>query len=111
MEWPERITNTKDIQAPGAALANEAENAAKIIGKNYTREPRTIDEARSLENFLVLPQSTLRIARRYFIRVCPRVPLVDIEKSVGNVLNVVINNWGNVVGRSKTHVVVAIKQH
>jgi hypothetical protein len=54
-----KITNTKDIHAPGAALANEAENTAKIIGKNYIREPRTIYEARNLEDFFVLLQFTL----------------------------------------------------
>jgi len=44
----------KGTQAPGISLANEPENAAKIIRKNYAPEPRTIDEARRLENFLVL---------------------------------------------------------
>jgi hypothetical protein len=73
-------------------LANEAENTAKIIGKNYIREPRAIYEARNLEKFFVLLQFTLRIAQRYFIWVRPRVPLVDLKKSVGDVLNMKIND-------------------
>jgi hypothetical protein len=72
-------------------LANEAENTAKIIGKNYIREPRTIYEAGNLENFFVLLQFTLRITQRYFIWGCPRVPLVDLKKPVGDVLNMGVN--------------------
>lgn len=45
-------------------MTHETENAAKIIGKHYAREPRTVDEARSLKNFLILSgefQFTLRV--------------------------------------------------
>jgi hypothetical protein len=54
MDQPERITNFKRIQAPGAALANETENGANVIGQHYTRKPRTVDESRSLEDLLIL---------------------------------------------------------
>jgi hypothetical protein len=47
-------TNTKGIQAPAAALANEAENAANVVRKDRTSEPRAIDEARRLEDLLFL---------------------------------------------------------
>ena len=66
MERPEGTTNVKGTQTPGVALANEAENAAKIIRKYYAPEPRTIDEARRLENFLILSgelRSTLQIVQ------------------------------------------------
>jgi len=35
-------------------LANEAENATKVIGKDRTSEPRAIDQTRRLEDVLVL---------------------------------------------------------
>ena len=88
-------TNTKGIQAPGVALTHEAENATKIIGKYYAREPRTVDEARSLENFLILSsefQLTLRVIQRYFIWVCPGIALIDLKEFVGNILNMRIND-------------------
>jgi hypothetical protein len=47
-------TDTKGIQAPGAALANEAENAANVVRKDRTSEPSAIDEARRLEDLLFL---------------------------------------------------------
>ena len=90
-----RTTNTKGIQAPGVALTHEAENATKIIGKYYAREPRTVDEARSLENFLILSsefQFTLRVIQRYFIWVCPSIALIDLKEFVGNILNMRIND-------------------
>lgn len=47
-------TDTKGIQAPGATLANEAENATKVIRKDRTSKPRAIDETRGLKDFLIL---------------------------------------------------------
>jgi len=47
-------TDTKGIQGPGAALANEAENAANVVRKDRTSEPSAIDEARRLENLFFL---------------------------------------------------------
>jgi hypothetical protein len=47
-------TDTKGIQAPGATLATEAENAAKVIRKDRTSKPRAIDETRSLKDLLIL---------------------------------------------------------
>ena len=90
-----RTTNTKGIQAPGVALTHEAENATKIIGKYYAHEPRTVDEACSLEDFLILSsevQSTLRVIQRYFIWVCPGIAFIDLKEFVGNILNMRINN-------------------
>jgi hypothetical protein len=47
-------TDIKGIQSPGATLAHKAENAANVIRKDRTSEPRAIDEARSLKDFLFL---------------------------------------------------------
>jgi hypothetical protein len=76
-------------------LTYKAENRAKIIRKNDTPKPGTVDEARSLENFLVLSgelRFTLRIVQRYFIWCRPGVALVYLKKLGGDVLNVEINN-------------------
>ncbi len=51
---PRGTTDTKGIQAPGAALANETENAANVVRKNRTSEPRAIDEARCLKDLFFL---------------------------------------------------------
>jgi hypothetical protein len=51
---PRETTDTKGIQAPGAALTNETENAANVVRKNRTSEPRAIDEARCLKDLLFL---------------------------------------------------------
>jgi hypothetical protein len=90
-----KTTDTKGIQAPGVALTHETENAAKIIGKHYAREPRTVDEPRGLKNFLILRgefQFTLRVAQRNFIRVCPGIALINLKEFNGNILNMGIND-------------------
>jgi hypothetical protein len=90
-----RITNTKGIQAPAVALTHEAENATKVVGKYYAREPRTVDEARCLEDFLILGSEfrfMLGVIPRYFIWVCPGIALIDFKKFVGNILNMRIND-------------------
>lgn len=107
-------TDTKGVQAPGAALANKAENAANVVRKDGTSKPRAIDKARRLEDFLFLISDFLlamRFLQRDIIWVLPRVTLVDLEQFVSDILNVTINNGGNVITRSRTHVVIAAEQH
>ena len=75
-------TDTKGIQAPGAALANKAENAANVVRKDRTSEPRAIDEARRLEDLLFLIGDflcALRITRGDIIWVLPRVTLINLK--------------------------------
>ena len=94
-------------------MTHEAENAAKIIGKYYAPEPTTVDEARGLENFLILSgefQFTLRVAQRYFIWVCPGIALIDFKEFVGNMLKS-RSMTSKIVRRSKTYVVIAVEQH
>ena len=52
-------TNTEGIQAPGATLADEAENAAEVIRKDGTSEPRAVDKACSLEDLFILIMNLL----------------------------------------------------
>ena len=76
-------------------MTHEAENAAKIIRKHYAREPRTVDEACSLENFLILRgefQFTLRVAQRNFIWVGPSIALINLKEFDSNILNMGIND-------------------
>jgi hypothetical protein len=75
-------TDTKGIQAPGAALANEAENAANVVRKDCTSEPRAIDEARRLENLLFLIGDflyALRLIQGDIIWVLPRITLINLK--------------------------------
>ena len=75
-------TNTKWIQAPGAALANEAENAANVVGKDRTSEPRAIDEARRLEDLFFLIGDflyALRLIQGDIIWVLPRITLINLK--------------------------------
>jgi hypothetical protein len=75
-------TDLKRIQAPGATLTHEAENAANIIRKNRTSEPSAIDEARNLEDLLFLIGKflcALQIARGDILWVLPRVTLINLK--------------------------------
>jgi hypothetical protein len=75
-------TDTKGIQAPGAALANEAENAANVVRKNRTSEPRAIDKARSLEDLLFLVGDflcALRLVNWDIIWVLPHITLINLQ--------------------------------
>jgi hypothetical protein len=97
-------TNIERIQAPGATLAHEAENAANVIRKNRTSEPGAIDEARSLEDLLFLIGEflcALRIVRRDILWVLPGATLINLEKFVCDVLEVTINDGGSVVWKTK----------
>jgi hypothetical protein len=75
-------TNTKGIQAPAAALANEAENAANVVRKDRTSEPRAIDEARRLEDLLFLIGNflyALRLIQGDVIWILPRITLINLK--------------------------------
>jgi hypothetical protein len=105
-------TNTKGIQAPGAALANEAQNAANVVRKDCTSEPRAIDEACRLEDLLFLIGDflcTLRIVQGDIIWVLPRITLINLKQFVCDILNMTINNGGNVIARSRTYIMIAAK--
>lgn len=74
-------TNAKRIQAPSTALANEAENAANVVRKDRTSEPRTIDEAGCLEELLFLIGDFLcamRLLQGDIIWVPPRITLINL---------------------------------
>ena len=107
-------TDTEGIQAPGATLANEAEDAANVVRKDRTSEPRAIDEARRLEDLLFLIGNLLyavRILQGDIIWVLPRATLINLKQFVCDVLNVTINNGRSVIARSRTYVVIAVEQH
>jgi hypothetical protein len=107
-------TDTKGIQAPGAALANEAENAANVVCKHGTSEPRAIDEARRLKDLLFLGVDFLlamRVLQGDIIWVLPRTTLINLNQFVSDVLNVTINNGENVIAMSRTYVVIAAEQY
>jgi hypothetical protein len=75
-------TDTKGIQAPGAALANETKNTANVVRKDRTSKPRTIDEARCLEDLLFLTGDflyTLRFLQGDVIWVLPRITLINLK--------------------------------
>jgi hypothetical protein len=74
-------TDFKGIQGPGAALANEAENAANVVGKYRTSEPRAIDEARRLEYLLFLIADFILavLIHEDIIWVLPRITLINLE--------------------------------
>jgi len=79
MESLGETTDTKGIQAPGAGPANEAENAANVVRKDRTSEPRAIDETRRLEDLLFLIGDflrALRVAHRDIIWVLPLITLI-----------------------------------
>lgn len=107
-------TNTKGIQAPSATLANEAENAAKVIRKDGISEPRAINEACSLKDLLVLIINLLlafRVRQGVILWILPGVTLIDLKQFVCDVLDVKIIEGGDIDGRPRTYVVIAIKQH
>jgi hypothetical protein len=85
LHWSEMTTDTTDtkgIQAPGAALANEAENAANVVRKDRTSEPRAIDEACYLEDLLFLIGNflqTLLIVQGDIIWILPRITLINLK--------------------------------
>jgi hypothetical protein len=71
-------------------LANEAKNTAEVIGKDRASKPRAVDEARCLEDVLVLNGNLLlafRIVRRDIIWVLVGGALVNLKQFVSNVLN------------------------
>jgi hypothetical protein len=75
-------TDTKGIQAPGAALANEAKDAANVVRKDRTSEPRAINKARLLEDLLFLVGDFLygvRIIQADIIWVLPRITLINLK--------------------------------
>ena len=75
-------TDTKGIQAPGAALANEAKNTANVVRKDRTSEPRAINEARRLENLLFLIGDflcALRLIQGDIIWIRPRITLINFK--------------------------------
>jgi hypothetical protein len=75
-------TYSKGIQAPGAALANEAENAANVVRKDRTSEPRAIDEACYLEDLLFLIGDflcALRVSQGDIIWARPRITLINLK--------------------------------
>lgn len=76
-------------------MANETKNAVKVIGKDCTSEPRTVDKARSLEYFLVLIGNLLRavgMIKGDVLRFRPCATLVDFKEFVGNILHARIDN-------------------
>jgi hypothetical protein len=75
-------TDIKGIQAPGAALANEAKDAANVVRKDRTSEPRAINEARRLEDLLFLVGDflyALRLIQGDIIWVLPRITLINLK--------------------------------
>jgi hypothetical protein len=82
-------TDIKGIQAPSATLANEAENAANVVRKDRTSEPRAIDETRNLKDLLFLVGDflcALRIPQGDIIWVLPGVTLINLKQFVCNIL-------------------------
>ena len=75
-------TDTKRIQAPGAALTNEAENAGNVVRKDRASEPRAIDEARRLEDLLFLIGDflyALRLIQGDISWVLPLITLINLK--------------------------------
>jgi hypothetical protein len=110
-EW---LGKPRTLKAPGAALANEAENAANVVRKDGTSEPSAIDETRRLKDLLFLSGDfllALRVLQGDIIWVLPRTTLINLNQFVRDVLNVTINNGENIITRSRTYVVIAAEQH
>jgi hypothetical protein len=70
-------------------LANEAEDAAKVIGKDYASKPGAVDQTCSLEYMFVLlgnRRLAMRIAQWDIVRVLEGITLVDLKQLVGDIL-------------------------
>ncbi|KAI9510564.1 hypothetical protein F5148DRAFT_1147485 [Russula earlei] len=93
----EGIMDTKGIPGLVVTSENEAENAAKLIGKDCNSEPRAVDEPRSLESPLVLIGEHL-----YTVRILQR----DII-GIGQGWQLIKNG----VERSRTYSIVAVEEH
>ena len=76
-------------------MANEAENATKVIGKDRASEPLAIDQTRRLEDVLFLSGEllyTVGILQRNIVWVDVGGTLVNLKYFVGNVLSMTVNN-------------------
>jgi hypothetical protein len=74
-------TDSKGIQAPSAALANKAENAANVVRKDRTSEPSAIDETRRLKDLLFLIGDllcALRVIQGDIIWILPCITLINL---------------------------------
>ncbi|KAI9506991.1 hypothetical protein F5148DRAFT_1150075 [Russula earlei] len=89
----EGIMETKGIPGLVVTSENEAENAAKLIGKDRNSEPRAVDEPRSLESPLILIGEHL-----YTVRILQR----DI---IG------IGQGGSSLSLSRTYGIVVVEEH
>lgn len=71
-------------------MANEAEDAAKVIGKDYASKPGAVDQTCSLEYMFVLLVNRLLamgIARWDIVRVLKGFALVNLKQLVGDILS------------------------
>ncbi|KAI9456590.1 hypothetical protein F5148DRAFT_1151317 [Russula earlei] len=103
----EGITDTKGIPGLVVTSENEAENAAKLIGKDRNSEPRAVDEPRSLESPLILIGEhlyTVRILQRDIIRDWSRRQLIKFVVMYYMMI-------GNGVERSRTYGIVVVEEH
>ena len=74
-------------------MANQAQNAAEIIGKDDSRKPTTVDESRGLENVFVLIKyllSTLGIFQRDIFGFLISLAFVDLKQFVGDILKITV---------------------
>ena len=77
------------IQAPTVALPDQTEDGSDIVRKHRGTEPRTINQARGLEDVLILLRKlgTERgVVGRNGVWVCIRPALVDLEQLLGDIL-------------------------
>ncbi|KAI9449116.1 hypothetical protein F5148DRAFT_1153240 [Russula earlei] len=103
----EGITDTKGNPGLVVTSENEAENAAKLIGKDRKSEPRAVDEPCSLESPLVLIGEHL-----YTVRILQR-DIIGIGQG-GSSLSLFVMYYmmiGNGVERSRTYGIVVVEEH
>ena len=77
------------IQAPTVALPDQTEDGGDIVRKHRGTEPRTINQARGLEDVLILLRKlgTERgVVGRNGVWVGIRSALVDLEQLLGDIL-------------------------
>lgn len=85
----ENYTYPKRIQAPAVPVADQAQNRAEVVREDDAREPPAVDEARGLEDLLVLLEQLRRalgVGRRDAGRILEVPALVELQQHLRDVL-------------------------